>query len=76
MCVVEKATGRPIIAGPYDSDTEANQFGFEKIKDGDFKVYQFNTRDKTAARDMFKHIILNESGQVADVLKRARYQVS
>ena len=64
-----------MIAGPHEDNMSADQWGFEHIKDGDFKVYQFNTRDKTAARDMFKHIMLEQSGQVADVLKRARYQI-
>ena len=75
VCAIEKVSGRPIIDGPYDTEAEANQFGFARIRDGDFTVYAFNTINKFAARDKFKHKRLEQSGQLADVFKRARYKI-
>lgn len=74
-CAVEKITGRPVVLGPYASEAEANQFGFEKIRDGDFVVHAFDTCDKTAARDKFKYKRLEQSGQLAEVFRRAKYKV-
>jgi len=74
-CAIEKITGRPVVLGPYDTEQEANQFGFERIKDGDFTVYEFDTRDKFAARDKFKYKRLEQSGQLSEVFKRAKYRV-
>ena len=75
VCAVEKVSGRPVVQGPHDTDAEANQWGFEKIKDGDFTVYPFPTINKIAARDFYKNKRLEQSGQLADVFKRARYKV-
>ena len=51
VCAIETISGRPVVLGPYNTEAEATQFGFSKIKDGDFKVYSFPTVDRTAARD-------------------------
>ena len=75
VCAIEKISGRPVVQGPHDTEAEANQFGFAHIKDGDFTVYPFPTRNKYAARDMFKNKRLEQSGQLADVFKRAKYKV-
>ena len=75
VCAIEKVSGRPVIQGPHDNETEANQFGFEHIKDGDFTIEAFPTINKIAARDMYKNMRLEQSGQLADVFKRARYKV-
>jgi len=75
VCAIEKATERPVVQGPHDSEMDANQWGFANIRDGDFKVYKFPTRNKFAARDMFKSIRLEQTKQLETVFKRARYQV-
>jgi len=75
VCAVEKVSGRPVVQGPHDTEAEANQFGFEKIKDGDFTVEAFPTINRIAARDYYKNKRLEQSGQLADVFKRARYKV-
>lgn len=75
VCAIEKISGRPIIDGPHDTDMEANQWGFEHIRDGDFKVYSFRTINKQAARDMLKHIMLEQSKDLSVVFKRARYKI-
>ena len=75
VCAIEKVSGRPVLQGPHDTESEANQFGFEHIKDGDFTVEAFPTINKFAARDMYKNKRLEQSGQLADVFKRARYKV-
>ena len=76
ICAVEKSSGRPVVDGPYDSETEANQFGFSKnINDGDFEVHAFNTIDRMAARDKYKHIVFERSGNLGFILKRAKYKV-
>jgi len=74
-CAIEKVSGRPVVLGPYTSEEEATRFGFEKIRDGDFKVYPFDTYNRLAARDKFKYKRLEQQGQLADVFKRARYKV-
>ena len=75
VCAIEKVSGRPFIDGPYDTEAEANQFGFAKVRDGDFEVYAFDTVNKFSARDKFKHKRLEQSGQLADVFMRARYKI-
>jgi hypothetical protein len=74
VCAVHKASGRPIVQGPHNTFEEANQFGFLHVKDGDFKVYEFPTRNKVTARDMFKSKRLEETGMLEDVFKRAKYK--
>lgn len=76
VCAIEKVSGRPILQGPHSTEAEANQFGFERIKDGDFTVEAFPTVDRTAARDMYKNKMIEQSGQIADVLKRAKYRMA
>ena len=75
VCAIEKVSGRPVLQGPHSSEVEANQYGFEHIKDGDFTVEAFPTVDRTAARDFYKNKMLQQSGQLADVFKRARYMI-
>lgn len=75
VCATEQITGRPVVLGPYDTDREANQFGFESIKDGEFTVYPFPTINKITARDMFKAKRLEQSGKLSEVFNRAKYKV-
>ena len=73
VCAVENVSGRPIVQGPHNTEAEANQYGFAHIQDGDFKVYMFPTINKIAARDYFKNKRLEQTGQLAEVFKRAKY---
>ena len=76
ICAVDRVSQRPVVDGPYNSESEANQFGFSKnINGGDFNVYQFDTRNKFSARDKFKHKILERTGDISSVFKRAKYPV-
>jgi hypothetical protein len=73
VCAVEAVTGRPVVQGPHNTEAEATQWGFANIHDGNFKVYAFDTIDKTSARDKFKNIRLEETKQLETVFKRAKY---
>lgn len=75
VCAIHKISGRPIVQGPHNTESEANQFGYEHIKDGDFEVYAFPTVNRITARDMFKSKRLERSGLLEDVFKRAKYKV-
>jgi len=75
ICAVEKTSGRPLVHGPHQTDTDARQWGFEHIKDGDFEVFHFPTVNKIAARDYFKSIILERTNTLSSVFKRAKYPV-
>ena len=75
VCAVENESQRPIVDGPHDTESEAQQWGFAHIRDGNFKVYAFPTTDKFRARDMFRHIRLEETGRLSDMFKRAKYKV-
>lgn len=72
---MDKVTGRPVILGPYNSETEANQFGFQKIRDGDFMVEVMDTRDRQAAKARFNYKRLEQTGQLEVALKRAKYKI-
>lgn len=75
VCAVDKVTGRPVILGPYTNESEANQFGFQKISDGDFVVEAMDTRDRQAAKARFNYKRLEQTGQLEVALKRAKYKV-
>lgn len=76
VCAVDRVSSRPCIDGPYDSEQEANQFGFSKnINGGDFEVYPFKTSNRITARDMFKHKMLERTGDISTVFRRARYKL-
>lgn len=73
VCAIDKASQRPILQGPHNTDTDARQWGFEHIRDGDFEVFSFPTINKQAARDCYKNIILERTNMLSDVFKRAKY---
>ena len=75
ICAVDRVSGRPVVDGPYNSEQEANQFGFSKnINGGDFEVCRFATINKLNARDKYKHKILERTGDISTVFKRAIYK--
>lgn len=75
VCAVEKTTGRPLVHGTHNTDTDARQWGFEHIKDGDFEVFAFPTVNRISARDYFKSIILERTNTLSSVFKRAKYPI-
>lgn len=76
ICAIDKVSGRPIVDGAYNSEQEAHQYGFSKnINGGDFEVCMFPTSNRIMARDLFKHKILDRTGDISTVFKRARYKV-
>ena len=76
ICAVDRVSGRPVVDGHYNSEHEANQFGFSKnINGGDFSVYKFDTINKFSARDKFKHIMMANTGDISTVFRRAKYPV-
>lgn len=75
VCAVEKATGRPVIQGPHNTEDDARQWGFEHIKDGDFEVVPIRTINKIAARDHYKNIMLERTKTLSSVFPRAKYKI-
>lgn len=74
ILAVDQATGRPIILGPFEDDNEANRIGFEKIQ-GSFEVYRLTTRNRIMARDLLKYKRFEQTAQLEQTLKRAKYKV-
>ena len=73
VCAIEKASGRPIVQGPHNTDSEARQWGVENIRDNDWEVLSFPTVNKEMARDMYKSKVLERTKDLSSVFKRARY---
>ena len=74
LLAIDKVSGRPIILGPFDDDNEANRIGFEKIQ-GSFEVHRLKTRNRMMARDLLKYKRFEQTAQLAETLKRAKYKV-
>ena len=75
ILAVDNITQRPVILGPYDSESEANRVGFEKITDGQFQVFMLSTRNRVMARDLLKYKRFDQTAKLEETLKRAKYQV-
>lgn len=74
ILAVHAETGRPIILGPFEDDNEANRVGFEKVH-GTFEVHRLNTRNRVMARDLLKYKRFEQTEQLEETLKRAKYKV-
>ena len=74
LCAIEKTTGTPIVDGPYNSEEEARNIGFSKIRD-DWEVIPMKTRDRNRATAMFRHMRFMNSGDLLEVLKRTRHKI-
>jgi hypothetical protein len=64
-----------VVHGVHSSEEEARQWGFENMKDGDFEVLHFSTKNRFNARDKYKAILLERTKSLPIVFKRARYKV-
>ena len=74
ILAVEPITGRPVVLGPYSTESEANDVGFNKCG-GTFEVLPLKTRDVGLATKILKHRRFEQSEQLAEVLKRAKHKV-
>ena len=76
VCAIHKATLRPILHGPHNTEDEARQWGYTYVRDGEFEVYPFPTINKTAARDFYKSIMVEKSKNISSAFTRAIYPKS
>lgn len=65
--------GQPLRRGPYTTEQEAYQRGFEELG-SDFEVVELQTRDPKRARDTLRDLILQRTGNLDLALKRFRNQ--
>lgn len=72
--IVTTFKGQPVILGPYTSEEEASQVGFEKLG-GNFESYELPTRDKSKATSMIKARILNKTSDLETALRKAKHQI-
>lgn len=75
LLAVDKASGRPIILGPYDTEEEGNRVGFEKIDSGNFEVIPLNTRNVQRANHILKYRRFDQTAKLEEALKRAKHSV-
>ena len=74
ILAVESTTGRPVILGPYGSESDAADEAFGKLGSA-FEVIPLRTRDVGLATKILKHRRFVQSEQLSEVLKRARHKV-
>lgn len=70
---IDPHDGRMLILGAYESEDQANQIGFEKIK-GVFEVVPLNTKDGAKATQLLKHRRLVLTSRLDDATKMARHK--
>lgn len=73
LLAVDRPSGRPIILGPYDTESEANRIGFEKIDSGNFEVVPLATHNVQRANQLLKYRRFNQTSKLEEVLKRAKH---
>ena len=74
ILAVEPTSGRPVVLGPYGTESEANDMAFSKLG-ASFEVVPLQTRDVGLATKILKHRRFEQSEQLAEVLKRARHKI-
>ena len=72
----DNTTGRPIILGAYNTEEEANQIGFQKIRSGNFEVVPLRTRDVGRANHMLKYRNFHNMERLEEITKRAKHEGS
>lgn len=72
--IYEPHQGRLIILGPYADSTEAEQDNWSKLS-GEGKVVELPTIDRTRARDIARKRTLDETSNLDEALRRAKYKV-
>jgi len=70
----DKTSGKSVILGAYNDESEANRIGFEKLE-GDFEVIPLNTKDASRATKILKYRRFNQTSKLEDVLRRAKHKI-
>ncbi|MBA7498681.1 hypothetical protein ES704_01418 [subsurface metagenome] len=65
--------GRTIVLGPFSSEEEANEVGYQRL-DGNYNVHSLPTRDESTATRMLKGKKLKEDSTLGESLKRFRHK--
>lgn len=65
---------RVLLLGPYQSEDKAFEVATNKINAA-FKILELPTRDRSAAAQIIRHRVLNESGDIGLSIKRMRHQI-
>lgn len=71
----EPQSGRLIILGWYDSESEAYQDAIGKMQGIPFEVVPLKTRDRQFAKAKLNYIRLEKGTAVQDMVKRAKYKI-
>lgn len=66
--------GKPVILGPYRTEEEASNFGFQRLG-SNFETYDLPTRDKARAASMIKARILQQTSNLDTALQKVRHQL-
>jgi len=67
-------TGQSLLLGPYGSEDEARQIGYEKLN-GDFTPVQLRTRDRGTATQILRHRKLTLDDQsISESMKDVRHR--
>lgn len=71
--IVTKHEGNLIVLGPYNSQREAQQKGFEKLNGILFDIKTYPTRDLNRATRAAKYGSWDNSGDMGDLTNRAKH---
>ena len=67
-------TGQSLLLGPYSSEDEARNIGYQKL-DGDFMPVQLKTRDRATATQMLRHRKLTVDDEpISDAMQKIRHR--
>jgi hypothetical protein len=72
VAAVTSLTGQLVVLGPYDTEEEANQVGFEKVG-GTFSVEPLRTKDVGRATRVLKYKRFHQTANLEEALKRAKH---
>lgn len=65
---------RVLLLGPYQSEDKAFEVATNKINAA-FQVVELPTKDRSAATQIIRHKVLNESSDIGMSIKRMRHQI-
>lgn len=69
--VLGKENGRRVIVGAFRTSDEADQDGYKNFQD--YEVIPLPTRDRTAAREMLRKRVLDETHSINEAFQRFRH---
>lgn len=73
--VATSVSGRLVVLGPYNDESEANQIGFTKIKEGNFEIVPIATSSLQTATRKMQYRRFEKSANLEDSLKRAQHKI-